>query len=82
VWCQGHLRLAWLAGVDAVSAAAVNVSVTDSGAFDRFLAAVQRIEQLRRQGASPEELDQAVVSELIALIEELDDDQDTSEEPH
>jgi hypothetical protein len=34
--------------VDAVSAAEVNVNVTDSGAFDRFLAAVQRIEQLRR----------------------------------
>jgi hypothetical protein len=48
VWCQGHLRFASLLGVDAVSAAEVNVNVTDSGAFDRFLAAVQRIEQLRR----------------------------------
>lgn len=56
--------------------------MTDSGAFDRFLKAVQRIEQLRRQGASPEELDQAVVRELIALIEALDDGQNTSEEPH
>lgn len=68
--------------MDAVSAAEVNVNVTDSGAFDRFLKAVQRIEQLRRQGASPEELDQAVVRELIALIEALDDGQNTSEEPH
>jgi hypothetical protein len=71
-----------VARVDAVSAAAVNVNVTDSGASDRFLAAVQRIEQLRRQGASPEELDQAVVRELIALIEALDDGQDSSGEPH
>jgi hypothetical protein len=37
---------------------------------------------LRRQGASPEELDQAVVRELIALIEALDDGQDTSGKPH
>ena len=64
-----------------MSTAAVNVNVTDSGAFDRFLGAVQRIEQLRRQGASPEELDQAVVRELIALLGALDEGQDTSGEP-
>jgi cell fate (sporulation/competence/biofilm development) regulator YlbF (YheA/YmcA/DUF963 family) len=64
-----------------MSTAAVNVNVTDRGTFDRFLAAVQRIEQLRRQGASPEELDQAVVRELIALIEALDDGQDASGKP-
>jgi cell fate (sporulation/competence/biofilm development) regulator YlbF (YheA/YmcA/DUF963 family) len=68
--------------VDAVSTAAVNANVTDSDAFDRFLAAVERLEQLRRQGASPEELDQAVVRELIALIEALDDGQDASGEAH
>jgi hypothetical protein len=78
VWCQGHPWLAGLPGVDAVSAAVVNVNVTDSSAFGRFLAAVERIEQLRRQGASPEELDQAVLRELIALIEVLDEGQDTS----
>ena len=64
-----------------MSAAVVNGNVTDSGAFDRFLAAVERIEQLHREGASPEELDQAVVRELIALIEALGDGQDTSGEP-
>ncbi len=43
---------------------------------------MQRIEQLRRRGASPEELEQAIARELIALIEALDDGHDTSEEPH
>jgi hypothetical protein len=79
VWRQGY---PWLACLPGVGAAAVNVCVTDSGAFDRFLAAVERIEQLRRRGASPEELDEAVVRELIALIEALDDGQDSSGEPH
>jgi cell fate (sporulation/competence/biofilm development) regulator YlbF (YheA/YmcA/DUF963 family) len=67
--------------VDAVSAAAVNVNVAHSGAFDRFRAAAERLEQLRREGASPEELDQAVVRELITLIEALDDGQDAYGEP-
>ena len=52
-----------------------------SAVFDRFLAAVARIEQLRRRGASPEELDQAVVRELIALLEALDDSHDMSGKP-
>jgi hypothetical protein len=73
--------LPWLLRVDAVSAAEVNANVTDSAVFDRFLAAVARIEQLCRRGASPEELDQAVVRELIALLDALDDSHDMSGKP-
>jgi hypothetical protein len=60
-----------------------NVDMAEGGAFDRFLAAVARIERLRHLGASPEDLDQAVMRELIALIEALDDSgQDTSGGSH